>query len=56
MGVILFVGILSLLTAGAFLYAFFLNDSPVTGLWMCCLQEEPSKPLAAYLEINYFIW
>lgn len=35
MGIILFVGILSLLTAGAFLYAFFLDESPVTGLWMC---------------------
>ncbi|CAJ1328436.1 unnamed protein product [Effrenium voratum] len=35
MGTILLIGILTLLTFGALMYAAFVGGSPVTGLWVC---------------------
>jgi len=35
MGKILLIGVLTLLTSGALMYAAFVGASPVTGLWVC---------------------
>mmetsp|Transcript_47814 Transcript_47814/g.86164 ORF Transcript_47814/g.86164 Transcript_47814/m.86164 type:complete len:782 (-) Transcript_47814:86-2431(-) len=58
MGRILWTGLLTLLTVGAFMFAILTGKSPVTGLWMCLVwasaaSVDPNLP-AAYGFVGMF--